>query len=151
MTSILANGITLVYAEAGDPDGPAARRRLIRQPFPQHIESSHWNQASKLVESFVRVFQASYPQGAMFTGRRSGAGEAVAAGILAVAAPSDRGLAGAIEQAVVLAGKPQQTAAAIKRATCAEAVAARHTSAPVDLPAIERAAATVRGMRAGAR
>ncbi len=61
---------------------------------------------------------------AMVTGRRYGAPEALAAGIVEAAAPSELVLEAAVARAAALTGKPRATVAAIKRGLYADAVAA---------------------------
>jgi Delta3-Delta2-enoyl-CoA isomerase len=69
---------------------------------------------------------------AMLTARRYGAREALAAGIVDAAVPSEHVLEAAVERAAALVGKPRATVAAIKRGLYGEAVAA--LQAPVALP-----------------
>jgi Delta3-Delta2-enoyl-CoA isomerase len=61
---------------------------------------------------------------AMVTGRRYGAPEALSAGIVEAAAPSELVLEAAVARAAALTGKPRATVAAIKRGLYADAVAA---------------------------
>ena len=61
---------------------------------------------------------------AMLSGRRYGAPEALAAGIIEAAAPSEQVLESAVARAAALADKPRATVAAIKRGVYADAVAA---------------------------
>ncbi len=61
---------------------------------------------------------------AMVTGRRYGAPEALAAGIVEAVAPSAQVLETAVARAAALAAKPRATVAAIKRGLYADAVAA---------------------------
>jgi enoyl-CoA hydratase/carnithine racemase len=60
---------------------------------------------------------------AMFTGRRYGGLEAVAAGIVDAALPEDELLAAAVERAAAQAGKSRETLAAIKRSFHADTLA----------------------------
>jgi enoyl-CoA hydratase/carnithine racemase len=68
---------------------------------------------------------------AMVTGRRYGAPEALAAGIVELSAPADAVLDAAIERAAALAGKPRVSVAAIKRGLYADAVYALASEADV--------------------
>ncbi len=69
---------------------------------------------------------------AMVTAMRYGAQEALAAGIVDAAVPSEQVLEAAVERAAVLVVKPRATVAAIKRGLYGEAVAT--LEAPVSLP-----------------
>jgi enoyl-CoA hydratase/carnithine racemase len=69
---------------------------------------------------------------AMLTGRRYGAPDALAAGIIEATAPSELVLETALARAAGLTGKPRATVAAIKRGLYADAVAA--LEAPASLP-----------------
>jgi enoyl-CoA hydratase/carnithine racemase len=69
---------------------------------------------------------------AMLTARRYSAQEALAAGIVDAAVPSERVLEAAVERAAALVSKPRATIAAIKRGLYGEAVAT--LEAPVALP-----------------
>lgn len=60
----------------------------------------------------------------MVSGRRYGAPEALAAGIVEAAAPAEQVLETAVARAAVLAGKPRATVAAIKTGLYADVVAA---------------------------
>jgi enoyl-CoA hydratase/carnithine racemase len=68
---------------------------------------------------------------AMLTARRYSAQEALAAGIMDAAVPSEQVLEVAVERAAALMGKPRATVAAIKRGLYGEAVAT--LEAPVSL------------------
>ncbi len=61
---------------------------------------------------------------AMLSGRRYGAPEALAAGIVDAAVPDERVLGDAVQRAAALAAKPRATVAAIKRGLYANALAA---------------------------
>jgi Delta3-Delta2-enoyl-CoA isomerase len=69
---------------------------------------------------------------AMLTGRRYGAPEALAAGIIEATAPSEQVLEMAVARAALLSGKPRATVAAIKRGLYPDAVAA--LEGPAALP-----------------
>jgi enoyl-CoA hydratase/carnithine racemase len=69
---------------------------------------------------------------AMLSGRRYGAADALAAGIVDAVAPAERVLEDAVQRAAALAAKPRATVAAIKRGLYADALAA--LEAPVALP-----------------
>lgn len=69
---------------------------------------------------------------AMLSGRRYGAADALAAGIVDAAVSEQRVLEEAVQRAAALAAKPRATVAAIKRGLYADALAA--LEAPVALP-----------------
>jgi enoyl-CoA hydratase/carnithine racemase len=87
---------------------------------------------------------------AMVSGRRYGAREALAAGIVDETASEERVLEVAVQRAAALAGKSRSTVVAIKRGIYGDVVAALETGAPVPASRIAQAAATVRSLQAAA-